>query len=313
MSVQSPQVAVVIPTYNAEKFLRTTIDSVLGQSYSNIEIIVIDDGSRDNTCDIVRGYGNRVRLIEQSNSGVCAARNRGLKETQAPYICFLDHDDFWFPNKIEYQVKILETNKSLGLVYSAFTRWDERNDGTFAEPASLCSEGRGDELDHVMSGWIYHQLLIDCWVLTSTAMIRVAALKDVGAFNVELPYAEDWDLWLRLSRRYEFAKLRLSTTLYRQHRQQGSRVVRPIDYRTRLLSEAVARWGLASPDGTALPRKTFASTLASYHLSYGFDRLKVDQVKLACQSFYSGWQLQPLNVKPLVYIFAALAGWRPSW
>jgi hypothetical protein len=306
-------VSIIIPTYNIERFIRQTIDAILAQSCKDIEIIVVDDGSTDGTRDLVRAYGAPVRLVEQKNAGVCAARNHGLREARSPFICFIDHDDYWYPDKLESQLAEMNRDPELGVVYTNFEFWRQDAQGQYPEPASFSRPQPATQTDPEFSGWIYPQLLLDCWVLTSTAMFRAEVLREVGAFDESLPYSEDWDLWLRISRRYRFTKLSRPSTLYRQLPTQGSRVLRPIDYRTRLLERAVAQWGLAGPDGKALSRSRFAAQLASYHQSYGFDRLKGGQRLLACQSFLKAFAVAPTRPKSLAYLAASLVGWRPRW
>jgi glycosyltransferase involved in cell wall biosynthesis len=306
-----PLVSVVIPTYNCEAYIRETIDSVLAQEFQNIEIIVVDDGSTDRTVDFVRSYGHSVRFLSQENSGVCVARNRGLREAAGKYICFMDHDDYWYPGKISRQVEEFGRHPEVGVVYSAFTLWTADASGNFARPASLYNSSIADDIDSSFSGWIYHLLLLDCWVLTSTAMFRAEVLRKCGAFDEGLPYSEDWDLWIRISREYQFLKLRQSTTLYRQHMLQGNRKVRSIDYRTTLLSRAAKQWGLSSPDGQCVSRWRFQRQLAEYHACFGLHHLQAGIWAIAMRSLFKAWVTYPVNVKYLAYIPATWLGWSP--
>lgn len=305
-------VSVVLPTFNAAGFLRQTIDSILHQAIENIDVIVVDDGSSDQTVEIARSYGKKVSVIAQANQGVCAARNAGLAEAKGKYICFLDHDDYWYPNKLKNQLLQFQKDPELGVVYSEFLRWPANADGEFQVPDSLPLFAESDAIDQGYSGWIYHLLLSDCWVLTSSAMIKVEALAKVGAFDLKLPYSEDWDLWLRLSQQYRFTKLSYPYVLYRQHVEQGSRTVRPIDYRTKLLSEASRRWGLSSKDGRCISRSDFKEQMYKYHCSYGFSRLSSNQRLKAMESFISAWQYKPGNLKAFAYILLGLAGWKSN-
>jgi glycosyltransferase involved in cell wall biosynthesis len=307
----SELVSVVVPTFNAARFIGTTLDSLLKQTHRPLEIIVVDDESTDDTCEIVRAYGNDVRLISQANGGVCRARNRGAAEAHGSYICFCDHDDYWYPEKLQLQLSAFADDPGLGVVYSRFVLWHEDADGRFAQPGDVERGPGGPGIDAEESGWIYHRLLLDCQVLTSSAVIRADVLRECGAFDEKLPYGEDWDLWLRISRKYRFARMDAPLVLYRQHRTQGSRVLREVDFRTRILTEAVDRWGLASPDGRALTRREFNRNLARYHVSYGLYRLHGNQVVKSWLSFYRGWRKAPFSLKPLAYVLLSLVGWRP--
>ena len=309
-----PLVSVVIPSYNSARFIEETLTSVLEQTLAPLEVIVVDDGSTDETCKVVERFEPRVRLVRLSNGGVCRARNRGLQEARGQYICFLDHDDVWHPEKLALQLAAFDADRDLGVVFSSFLWWHRDASGTFPPQAKMFGPTPPEAaLDAEYSNWIYHQLLIDCWVLTSSATIRTDLLREVGAFDASLPYSEDWDLWLRLSRVTRFAKLNAPLVLYRQHPIQGSRMLRDIDYRTLLLEQAIAKWGFASPDGSAAVKHRVWRQMGYYHASFGFERLRAGRVVQACRSFWRGWRCDPIRVKYLGYIPASVLGWRPKW
>lgn len=313
MNTPAPLVTVIIPSYNCEEYIAETLASVLGQTLSDLEIIVVDDGSQDRTREIVAAHGGQVRLVPQENSRVCAARNRGIAEARGRYICLMDHDDWWFPDKLGSQVACLEAHPEAGVVYASFILWHRDATGAFPAPASLDRSPWGEGEDPEFSGWIYHQFLRDCWMLTSTAMFRAEMFQRCGNFDVNLPYSEDWDLWLRMAREFPFVKLRRPNTLYRQHARQGSRVVRPVDYRTELLERAVATWGLCSPDGRCLERHAFRRNLATYHIEYALSHALVGNFRTAASSLFKAWRADPSNPKPLAYLVALTVGWRPNW
>ena len=113
------KVSVIIPAYNAEKFIGEAIESVLNQTYKNIEIIVVDDGSKDNTYHIVKqNFGNQVKLIRKKNGGVSSARNMGVKNAEGEFIAYLDADDYWLPQKLEIQLRCFEKFPECGLCYT---------------------------------------------------------------------------------------------------------------------------------------------------------------------------------------------------
>ncbi|MHB1052274.1 MAG: glycosyltransferase family 2 protein [Thiobacillus sp.] len=313
MTKAKPTVTVIIPSYNCEPYIAETINSVLNQSFTDIELIVVDDGSTDRTREIVASFGAPVRLVTQENARVCAARNRGISEAAGQYICLMDHDDYWFPHKLEQQVALLQAHPEAGVVYSAFILWHADENERFPEPASFDLESFPDGIDSELSGWIYHQFLLDCWMLTSTAMFRREVFERCGNFDVRLPYSEDWDLWLRISRAYSFIKQNKPTTLYRQHRLQGNRILRPVDYRTELLTKAVAQWGMCSQDGRCLDQRRFARQLAQYHTEFAMGHAAAGNKPVARSSFLKAWRFNPRNPRPLAYIMATALGWRPKW
>ncbi|MFM8333645.1 MAG: glycosyltransferase family 2 protein [Candidatus Methylumidiphilus sp.] len=309
-----PAISVIIPSYNCELYITETISSVLNQTYKDFELIVVDDGSTDKTQEIVASFGSPVRLVMQQNSGVCKARNRGIDEAKGRFICLLDHDDHWFPDKLGRQIKAFDENPDVGVVYSSFICWHQNSlDDTYPDPASYDLATYGDGINTDLSGWIYHQFLLDCWMLTSTAMFRAEVFEKCGAFDESLPYSEDWDLWLRLSQEYSFVNLRRPSTLYRQHPRQGNRSLREVDYRTNLLVKSAQKWGLCSHDGRCLTQTQFNQTVACYHAEYALGHLIADNRKIALRSFMKAWICYPLRLKYLAYIVLSQTGWKPSW
>jgi glycosyltransferase involved in cell wall biosynthesis len=309
----TPLVSVVIPTYNCEQFITETISSVLQQSFRDLELIVVDDGSQDRTRDIVAGFGEPVRLITQSNARVCAARNRGLAESRGRFVCFMDHDDYWFPDKLALQVEAMLSHPDVGVVFGGFILWRTDQNGSFPAPDSYDLAGYPAGQNEDFSGWIYHQFLLDCWMLTSTAMFRREVFDRCAPFDVNLPYSEDWELWLRLSREYPFLKLNRPNTLYRQHARQGNRILREIDYRTELLSNAAKKWGLCSRDGRCQDQQRFAKQLALYNTEFAMGHASGGSHALARRSLLKAWRAFPRNPKPILYIIALALGWRPNW
>ncbi len=308
-----PTVSVIIPAYNCERYITDTITSVLDQTYQDFELIVVDDGSTDRTREVISSFGPPVRLLTQPNAGVCRSRNRGIRESRGQYLCLMDHDDYWFPDKLEHQVRIMDAHPDCGVSYSSFIRWYADSQGCFPPPAQFHPEIDPEAVDEEYSGWIYHHFLTDCWMLTSTAMFRRCVFKTCGVFDEALPYSEDWDLWLRISRECSFLKLERPTTLYRQHPAQGNRVVRGVDYRTLLLAKAVKKWGLCSRDGRCLAPGRFRRQLATYHADYAFHHVAAGNRGTAISSLWKAWACHPLKIRYLVYIFGALFGWRPDW
>ena len=192
-----PPVSVIIPTYNRAHYLSAAIDSVLGQMVSDIEVIVVDDGSTDQTRAVLEQYGNRVRPLYQEHCGLIAAvRNHGLREAHGQYVAFLDSDDLWLPTLLETQVAALEQHPEWGMVYC---------EGWFFDDASGQDLCRTHFATRAESGWIGPALLQQCFIHTSGVMVRCSVLEDVGLYceDVELYVGEDWELWLRIAARYE--------------------------------------------------------------------------------------------------------------
>jgi glycosyltransferase involved in cell wall biosynthesis len=309
-------VSVVVPTYNVERWIEQTLDSVLAQTHADLELVVVDDGSRDTTRERVAAVAARdarVRLIAQANQGVCVARNRGLAQSSGAFVCFLDHDDVWAPWKLAEQLAAFAREPEAGVVFTDFSNWLAQQGGGFSDPATDLPPLAGTPpRDDTFSGWVHHQFLLDCWALTSTAMIRREVLERFGAFDPALPYSEDWELWLRLAVQVPFVKLAAVSTLYRQHADQGNRKLRDIDYRTRLLERAVREHGLVSRDGRQVGRGHFLRTLAKYHMQFGLHHLEHGNRGVALRAFAKAWRHHPTRLRYPALLVAAAVGWKPG-
>ncbi|MBR2195065.1 MAG: glycosyltransferase family 2 protein [Salinivirgaceae bacterium] len=177
-------VSVVIPAYNAERTIKSTLDSILGQTYNNVEVLVIDDGSTDSTSIIVKSYSDtRIRLINKPNGGVSSARNLGIKSALGEYVAFCDSDDVWHPQKLEKQLEILRKDSSIDFI--GCNRNNERTRVFFHNYSSLKQIS-------------FNDLLLKVFPQTSTAVIKKCVFDDVGVFDEEQRYAEDVNLWLRI-------------------------------------------------------------------------------------------------------------------
>jgi len=189
-SVKRPQVSVIIPTYNRDWILKETIDSILAQDYKDFELIVVDDGSTDNTSEVLASYENDVRIFFQENKGVSAARNRGIAESSGQFIAFLDSDDLWLPQKLSEQVEFFNQMPD-ALICQTEEVWI-RN-GRRVNPKKRHKKP---------SGMIFEPSLELCLVSPSAVMIRRSLFDRVGRFDETLPACEDYDLWLRISCRF---------------------------------------------------------------------------------------------------------------
>ncbi|MBE9228369.1 glycosyltransferase [Phormidium sp. LEGE 05292] len=200
-----PIISVVIPVYNGEKTIKETIDSVLNQSFSYLELIIINDGSTDKTLEIVSGIKDeRVKVYSYRNTGLAASRNRGISLAKGEYISFIDADDLWTPDKLESQLQALQENPEAAVAYSWTNCIDET--GKFL--------GKGSYLS--FSGDVSAKLLLTNFIDNgSNVLIRIDALKKVGNFDESRKSCEDWDMWLRLASDYSFVAVSKPQVLYR--------------------------------------------------------------------------------------------------
>ncbi|MBV6624297.1 MAG: glycosyltransferase [Rivularia sp. (in: Bacteria)] len=201
----TPLISVIIPVYNGEKTIRQTIESVLNQTYTNLELIVINDGSRDLTLNVICSIKDyRLKVFSYDNAGVCMSRNRGIERARGQFISFLNADDTWTRDKLEAQLKALEANPQASVAYSWVDYIDEY--GEFIRDGNHIT----------INGDAYEQLLIQNVLENgSNPLIRRQALINTGTFNELLTLAEDWDMWLRLAKRYDFVTVPRPQVLYR--------------------------------------------------------------------------------------------------
>lgn len=189
-----PLITVVIPVYNSEKYISSAIESVLTQTYQNFEIIIINDGSTDNTKRVIESFNDsRIKYIEQKNAGPAAARNKGLENAIGEYIAFLDADDLWKPEKLELQINVFKGHDDICLTYSALEVLSSEN--ILIELHSFKNYKRMD---------LVKFLLFDHIAIMPAVMIKKTYLDEVGYFNPGLYTGEDWDLWLRLALKANF-------------------------------------------------------------------------------------------------------------
>jgi glycosyltransferase involved in cell wall biosynthesis len=212
-----PLVSVIIPAYNADRFIAKTLYSVLGQTYSHFEVIVVDDGSCDRTAEIVRSISHqdrRVQLVQQQNRGVAIARNVGIARSRGIYIAPLDADDIWDPQKLEKQVARLEmSDPTVGLVYAWSSYIDVEGQVLGYYPAAQLGQPEGEVLiTLVFSNFVDHG---------SNPLIRRSCIEHVGGYSRSLQgqtleSCEDWDFYLRLAEHYRFGLVPEYLMGYRQ-------------------------------------------------------------------------------------------------
>jgi len=194
----NPEVSVIIPTYNRAHLIKRGIQSVLNQTYQNFEIIVVDDGSTDNTEEEVKNFNNKkIRYIRvNENKGAASARNTAIKVAQGDYIAFQDSDDEWFPNKLERQMEVFKNaSPKVGVVYTG--SWLVRNNKRIYLPLFIGKHREGN---------IYKELFEEriARIPTPAVIVKKECFNRAGMFEERFPSLTDWELWLRISKYYEF-------------------------------------------------------------------------------------------------------------
>lgn len=221
MNSHYPLVSVIIPAYNAEKFIAETLNSVLSQTYKNIEVLVVDDGSQDRTAEIVKSFAqkdHRIIFLQQANVGVAAARNLAIQKSSGEYIAPIDADDIWDTLKIEKQLKLmLESESSVGLVYARSVFINEHG-------SVIGKYHKADDFfeSQIVEGEVYTALLYSNFMANaSVPLIRRSCFERVGYYNCKLREknaqgCEDWDMYLRIAEFYQFRVVPEFLVGYRQ-------------------------------------------------------------------------------------------------
>jgi len=267
-------ISVVIPTYNFGPFLARAIHSVLEQTCPVLEIIVVDDGSSDETRDVAASFGDRIRYIRQQNRGVSAARNRGIAETRGEWIGFLDADDWWMPHKNEKVQEFLHVHPEAVMIYHPnmvfYTDGRPQEFRRALEPDKLWPSLR--HWNEISGG--------------SSALVRRSLLLDLGGFNEKFSYGEDWDLWIRIAVRHRLHKISepLSGVLFHDRNATNSHVL--VADGSRQIVDALSN-GL-----------------------HGIERLLYRQRFLAFRSFDASLELRPLDsAAARRYLIRSLRDW----
>lgn len=204
-----PRVSVIIPSYNRAELVVETIKSVLAQSFEDLEIVLVDDGSTDDTREAVSKLSGPVRYIYQENMGRSRARNEGFKASTGEYVCFLDSDDLFIKEKLEQQVELLQTREDLGFVYCDYSFIDQA-----ARPLDKPSIYSSHPLRRRS---IFRHLLYFDFIPPSTVLARRECVEAVGLFDPVLEPTEDFDWLLRMSKRYEADYVSEPMCLIRAH------------------------------------------------------------------------------------------------
>lgn len=210
-----PKVSVIIPAYNAMKYLPETLESVLNQTFTNFEVFIVNDGSSDDILEWSNQIADsRVKFISQENQGTAVARNTGILKSTGEYIAFLDADDIWEPTKLEKQVDYLDNHPLVGLVYAWVVVMEENGKLT------------NRLISNSIEGNVFRTVIESCDSFIpcgSSPMVRRVCFDTLGLFDAATGYVEDADMWIRIGTRYHYGALKEPLVKYRQHIESKSR------------------------------------------------------------------------------------------
>lgn len=289
-------VSIVIPTHNRATYLIRAIQSVLNQTFTDLEVIVVDDGSTDNTAQLVRALGDsRLYLVQQSQQERATARNTGFGHARSEFIAFLDDDDLWKPTMVESALKGFDRHE-VGVVYSSW-RFIDGSDHVLPQAARRPGK----------RGAVLRDLLFDFRFPTSAALIRRASMEQVGEFDRELVPVEDWDLWIRLAARgSEFEFVSEPLLLYRLHDQNSTKALEQVERGARKLFDKT----FAGLDGAYADARREA--LARLDFRSAVKRFGIGQAETGTQLFVGSVSALPSLLEELPTYYQIICAMQPD-
>jgi glycosyltransferase involved in cell wall biosynthesis len=303
-----PTVSVIIPTYNRARVLCRSAESVLAQTYRDFELIIVDDGSTDNTEEVVRSYSDpRIRFIRhEKNRGVSVARNIGIKAARGEFIAFNDSDDIWLPQNLELKVKLLDSHPDTALVCSDYYIFDGHTG------ANLCRfwDNRQYryllEFDEGTQQPIIGKLARVTLLSPLAIIMRRRVFDDVGYFDESLHCAEDWDMWFRILQRFSIRFINLPLARYRKHDAQLSTDFHEIFLAKVTVLKKLFHSHSISKDDVKFIKKKLVST----HMEYGWNVITRGEINLGRQKLLTAIRINPWCIRTYIYLAVSILGSR---
>lgn len=284
-----PIVSIVIPAFNAEKYIRESIDSILTQTFKNYEIIVVDDGSTDGTRIIIQQSYPSVRYFLQKNGGPAKARNVGIKEARGEYIAFLDADDFWLPTKLEKQIQYFNQHPEVSFIFTENSMFDEK--GIVRHTLQ--------KRDRLLKRDIVRSIFMSSYLATPTVIVRKTVFEEVGYFEENLFAAEDDNMWMRIAMKFKVGLIDEPLTMVRINRgsltHNMENIKRGVIGHLELLEKKY-------PDIERHLGKLINRKYSSLHLSVGYDCFSRNQLKEARIEFKNSLRHWKFNLQALLYL-----------
>ena len=290
----APAVSVVTAAYNAEAFLRDTIESVLAQSFPDFEHVVVDDGSTDGTPDLVASYGPPVRLVRQANGGPANARNTGIRAARGRFVAFLDHDDLATPDRLACTMEVVARHPDAAWVYGDAVYFDHTTGKEMHRASAFAPLREGDVLA---------PLLLGNFIPFSTAAVRRDVFDRVGFFDERRArvHIDDWDLWVRVAPHYAAHVVRAPLLRYRWH---GTQATQRMDLDEALANRLDLIHTAAAQHPERLARRLPAAEAAAY-LAIGRLWLSRGEAARARGCFVQSVRRHPLDVHAWTFLGGA--------
>lgn len=298
----SPLVSVVVPTFNSSAYIADCLRSIYAQEGNfELDVIVVDDGSFDDTVSIIEGTGYKLRCVQQPNAGPAAARNSALAIARGEFIAFLDSDDIWPPKKLAGQLELLKAHPDIGLIFGDCRQFD--SDGEFPktlfESEQLDYEFWGDTL-YVRDP--YEKLLQSNFVTTGSILMRRACIDEVGVFDEGLRLVEDLEYWLRISLAFPIAHTDAVCLLRRRHAENTSRHRIAM---AKAFLQVLQTHSRLYTDRIPISKRDLKRHLKDAHQTLGHMYSKDNSFMDGARSYWRAWRSKP-NLRSLYYLLSAI-------
>ncbi len=277
--------SVIIPSYNSAAFIAEGVESVLAQTCTDFELIVVDDGSSDNIAEVLAPYSDQLTFVQQSNAGSAAARNHGIRLAKGACIAFLDADDLWMPDKLERQLVCFANHPEAGMVYGPHLRVEK--DGI----------ERPSRREALPSGQIFAELFFKNWVATSSVVLTRETVETVGVFDESLRRAQDHDLWLRVAHAYPCYALDWPVVKFRARDGSASTDREPLHACViRIIEKAYENYKDAPP---VVTEPMYRTKMADQHVKMARSLLRRGEPKQARRMAATALKYRPLSAAAL--------------
>ena len=296
-------ISVIIPTFNS-RYIVEAIQSVISQTYSNWEIVVVDDGSTEDTEAIIKQCWKKIKYIRQDNKGPASARNLGVTAANGEFIAFLDADDIWLEGKLDEQLKYMQENPNIGLSYTDYSVFDES--GTKCPSAFQLLEADKHRVR------TFRDLILHPVVWTSTVMVKRDVFERVGGFDESMSRGEDYDLWLRIAAHGAIDGIPKVLAKYRRHADSlsNSPIGCSVPPEVQVLRRAVKRFPHLAKQ---LPKTVLAKRLSAIYFSDGYSSFQKGRYNDAIYHLLRALREWPLHKKAGIFIVFTLTLLGISW
>jgi len=299
MSRDDWHVTVVVPTYNLQRYVAETIASIYAQTYTEWDLLVVDDGSKDGTAEAARAAiaDERGQVLQRPNGGASAARNAGIRAARGPLVALCDGDDVWSPEKLELQVKALRERPEIRTVSSQWIEWHPGEEGVYPDPLQgmRAANGNGTAASTDIT---YERLMEEAGICTSAAVFYKEVADEVGGFDETLPCGEDYDFWLKMTRHSPIHRLERPLAAYRKHAASLTRMqALQLNYRAVAVDYAIQRWGWLDPQGREISKSAVRRGLARSWQDFADASLNIGNSAGARTAVLQALRCDPLAVR----------------